>query len=994
MASPILQTPNEMDDTFNFQSNKIMGPPNGSQHPGHGHVRVHAASTTLAGEGVRSLFPKRQLSLKLLSPNAKNTRKFKANLGLDDMATPKTRGIKLLKKTSSQYNNKEFTKRLSIPSFHVADQILMDILTEQKQSNNGMNMNVIQEDEIHDEEDEMNILEFMDDDEEEDDYEDTDLDSVMTLDAFPDLPDFGHTIDPNTSIGDDTPIVDDIASPVSPLNTPLSRITNNTQSEYTPRLMDEEEEDTYRDEDDEEDSFEDEDDDESLTPRTYARLFNDFHHTDEKKEDLPSAPKSQPPPPPQYSLSTKQLQINISQFNCKSQPPPQEEPQQDRRVSGGPDGFSRLQRSASMKLVVDQHNITSLLRKSASYSAMESRDDESPMTSDDGKTANNLVPGTANNKRRLSSADSAILVAKELLETEILYQNHLKNLRNILLRPIISTYFGNECISSQFYGLLCSIISVSKSFTARLSIYVSALQIPQLANWIYFSCKRFGVYAHYAKMYDIFLDRLTLCKDIDDNIEFWIRRQEKAYKAELSNQKLHSLLMMPVQRLPRYILLLEELIKYTQRIDLESNAHDAGTILFLELAKSEIQTVSQRVNEMVRQRENRSNLAELMNRFCGAEASQLLRSNRVLVYEGFLYKVRKYKIKYYFHLFSDCMTYSNITNNGLFKIHRIIYLDKVAIIDLPNVDENEVKSNKKKKHKTMHKIWYRFLLKSQSKSFEILTENEQEKQNWTLLIRAAISRLNPITTIKEVDDSPSMQRRKTLDDEECYAPYWVPDDASSECMLCRSQFALLNRRHHCRRCGSLVCKQCSKTKRLLINIDKKKAVRICDDCVEETTDSLQVTPYDHMVDPSPSNKASSKMEINALRLSELFPDTSASPTNDIPQQILKYTREYKGRMRVLLEHFCRPIMDVVENNNIICDLITAKKFYNRANIITATNEAKQKKKKESAAKKKKKEMRAKRRKNALDKHCRATFSTSDVKAVRILSALYKVKCGH
>ena len=172
------------------------------------------------------------------------------------------------------------------------------------------------------------------------------------------------------------------------------------------------------------------------------------------------------------------------------------------------------------------------------------------------------------------------------METEIQYQNHLKNLQCILLRPIIRTYFGNDCISSVFYKFLCEIISVSKSFTMRLSIYVKALQIPQLANWIYFSCKRFGVYAHYAKMYDIFLDRLTLCKNIDDNIEFWIKRQEKKFKSELNNQKLHSLLMMPVQRLPRYILLLEELIKYTQRME-----NDIGTILFLELAKSEIQTV-------------------------------------------------------------------------------------------------------------------------------------------------------------------------------------------------------------------------------------------------------------------------------------------------------------------------------------------------------------------------------------------------------------------
>merc|ERR1711991_286545 len=105
--------------------------------------------------------------------------------------------------------------------------------------------------------------------------------------------------------------------------------------------------------------------------------------------------------------------------------------------------------------------------------------------------------------------------------------------------------------------------------------------------------------------------------------------------------------MMPVQRLPRYILLLEELNKYTQRIE---DLNDV--VLFLELAKSEIQTVSSRVNEMVRQRENRSHLRELINRFTGDNKQQLLRSNRVLVYEGFLYKVRKYKIKYYFHLFS------------------------------------------------------------------------------------------------------------------------------------------------------------------------------------------------------------------------------------------------------------------------------------------------------------------------------------------------------
>ena len=41
---------------------------------------------------------------------------------------------------------------------------------------------------------------------------------------------------------------------------------------------------------------------------------------------------------------------------------------------------------------------------------------------------------------------------------------------------------------------------------------------------------------------------------------------------------------------------------------------------------------------------------------------------------------------------------------------------------------------------------------------------------------------------------------------------WVKDSDSKHCLLCRKPFNLRTRRHHCRRCGTLVCLQCSAKK--------------------------------------------------------------------------------------------------------------------------------------------------------------------------------------
>uniref|UniRef100_A0A671QY10 Zinc finger FYVE domain-containing protein 26 n=1 Tax=Sinocyclocheilus anshuiensis TaxID=1608454 RepID=A0A671QY10_9TELE len=58
---------------------------------------------------------------------------------------------------------------------------------------------------------------------------------------------------------------------------------------------------------------------------------------------------------------------------------------------------------------------------------------------------------------------------------------------------------------------------------------------------------------------------------------------------------------------------------------------------------------------------------------------------------------------------------------------------------------------------------------------------------------------------------------------------WIPDHKQHICMVCqRERFTMFNRRHHCRRCGRLVCHSCSSRK--MVVEGSEEPVRVCDQC--------------------------------------------------------------------------------------------------------------------------------------------------------------------
>lgn len=61
---------------------------------------------------------------------------------------------------------------------------------------------------------------------------------------------------------------------------------------------------------------------------------------------------------------------------------------------------------------------------------------------------------------------------------------------------------------------------------------------------------------------------------------------------------------------------------------------------------------------------------------------------------------------------------------------------------------------------------------------------------------------------------------------------WLPDRSTLTCMICRKEFTLMTRRHHCRKCGRVVCRDCAPAKntRPLFEMGMKEPVRHCKDC--------------------------------------------------------------------------------------------------------------------------------------------------------------------
>ncbi|PCH34411.1 hypothetical protein WOLCODRAFT_95398 [Wolfiporia cocos MD-104 SS10] len=162
----------------------------------------------------------------------------------------------------------------------------------------------------------------------------------------------------------------------------------------------------------------------------------------------------------------------------------------------------------------------------------------------------------------------------------------------------------------------------------------------------------------------------------------------------------------------------------------------------------------------------------------------------------------------------------------------------------------------------------RFELLSPTQSFAVYAASEEERDEWATAIRNAkaallvsLNVMQPNSTLTSSESTHHL--RRTLQalpyapDEGGQKPsrgkvdhfvpaIWIPDGKTQSCMRCGRTFGWRRRRHHCRLCGRCVCGSCSgKTFYILGDNakDAQKPARACDACYE-TVFPLLDTPTD------------------------------------------------------------------------------------------------------------------------------------------------------
>ncbi|XP_078678283.1 FYVE, RhoGEF and PH domain-containing protein 4-like isoform X3 [Branchiostoma floridae x Branchiostoma belcheri] len=311
------------------------------------------------------------------------------------------------------------------------------------------------------------------------------------------------------------------------------------------------------------------------------------------------------------------------------------------------------------------------------------------------------------------------------------------------------------------------------------------------------------LYGEYIKNFDV---SMNLVNSWMGKPKFAAVVEDIQMTEECGNLTLQHHMLEPVQRVPRYELLLRDYLKKLP----EDSEDRPDTEKALEL----ISKAAQHSNEAMKKIEKFHKLLEIHEQLNGEV--DVVSPTREFLLEGRITKISakngEHQDRYLF-LFNDMLLCCNPSLVGnRFKIRRIMDVDGMTVSKGNNPKEDT------------------FVVQARQWALELYASTQEERDAWHKAIQDAIDRFQLIKgQIKREDD-------QNLPEEVCAselgkrAILWVKDNEVTMCMRCSQAFnAISRRRHHCRACGWVVCHKCSNYRAKLEYSGKME--RVCKHCL-------------------------------------------------------------------------------------------------------------------------------------------------------------------
>ncbi|XP_047431850.1 FYVE, RhoGEF and PH domain-containing protein 4-like isoform X2 [Mugil cephalus] len=401
-------------------------------------------------------------------------------------------------------------------------------------------------------------------------------------------------------------------------------------------------------------------------------------------------------------------------------------------------------------------------------------------------------------------------IANELLQTERAYVARLH-----LLDQVFCSRLTEEAGSGSFPPDV-----IKNIFSNISSIYSfhSQFVLPDLENCICHWTESPGLgkvlvqHAPFLRMYADYIRNFDQAMEL---VRTWTERssafrniiQDIQSQEVCGNLTLQHHMLEPVQRVPRYEMLLKD---YLNKLPQENPDY--------EPAQKSLQAISMAAthsNSAIHQAENLKRLLEI-HQMVGDE--EVVNPTNEFLREGRLLKLAARNTSamerhlFLFNNFLLCCSPKFSLAGQRFTVRCRIGVCGMQVQQTTNEDHP-----------------YTFQVSGKEKTLELQASSEQDRDEWIKVIQEAIDMFQmknetfklAFKDLNVEEPTEELGRR---------APRWIRDNEVTTCMTCQEPFnALTRRRHHCRACGSVVCWKCSEYK-VALEYDGNKLNKVCKAC--------------------------------------------------------------------------------------------------------------------------------------------------------------------